>query len=45
MVPGARAMVLVRAGIAAADPAAAVARAMAGVLADPPGPGGRPPAP
>ncbi len=41
MAPGARAMALVRAGIAAADPAAAVARAMAGVLADPPGSGGR----
>lgn len=36
-----RAMALIRAGIAAADPQAAVLRAMPAVLADPPGPGGR----
>ncbi|SIQ31841.1 hydroxypyruvate reductase [Paracoccus thiocyanatus] len=41
MTPGGRAMALIRAGIAAADPGAAVARGMAEVLADPPGPGGR----
>ncbi len=34
-------MALIEAGIAAADPAAAVARGMAEVLADPPAPGGR----
>ncbi|WP_287884636.1 MULTISPECIES: glycerate kinase type-2 family protein [Paracoccus] len=36
-----RAMALIRAGIAAADPGAAVVRGMGEVLADPPGPGGR----
>ncbi|UFM66459.1 DUF4147 domain-containing protein [Paracoccus sp. MA] len=41
MAPRDRAMALIRAGIAAADPAAAVARGMAEVLADPPEPGGR----
>ncbi|MFH5775960.1 glycerate kinase [Paracoccus sp. NGMCC 1.201697] len=41
MRPVDRAMDLIRAGIAAADPAAAVRRGMAEVLADPPGPGGR----
>ncbi|MDS9466165.1 DUF4147 domain-containing protein [Paracoccus sp. MBLB3053] len=41
MRPDDRAMALIRAGIAAADPAAAVSRGMADVLADPPGPGGK----
>ena len=36
-----RAMTLIRAGIAAADPVAAVARSMAAALENPPGPGGR----
>jgi hydroxypyruvate reductase len=36
-----RAMALIRAGIAAADPGAAVRRGMAAVLENPPGPGGR----
>ena len=36
-----RAMTLIRAGIAAADPGAAVARSMAAALENPPGPGGR----
>jgi len=40
MSPSERAMALIRAGIAAADPAAAVTRGLAGALADPPGPGG-----
>lgn len=38
--PARRALALIRAGIAAADPAAAVARHMQVVLDDPPGPGG-----
>ncbi|WP_085501254.1 glycerate kinase type-2 family protein [Paracoccus sp. J56] len=41
MTPSDRAMALIREGIAAAEPGAAVARAMAEVLADPPGQGGR----
>lgn len=41
MSPSDRAMALIRAGIAAADPAAAVARGLDAALADPPGPGGR----
>ncbi|RCW86725.1 glycerate kinase type-2 family protein [Paracoccus lutimaris] len=41
MGPAERAMALIRAGIAAADPGAAVARGMAEVLANPPGAGGR----
>lgn len=39
--PGARAMDLIRKGIAAAEPGGAVSRAMAGVLSDPPAAGGR----
>ena len=39
--PGARAMDLIRKGIAAAEPGGAVRRAMAGVLSDPPAAGGR----
>ena len=39
--PPERAMALIRAGIAAADPADAVSRHIAAVLADPPGPDGR----
>lgn len=41
MDPRDRAMALIRAGIAAADPRTAVLRAMPAVLADPPGPDGR----
>lgn len=41
MSPADRAMALIRVGIGAADPGAAVARGMAEVLADPPGQGGR----
>ncbi len=41
MGPADRAMALIRAGIAAADPGAAVARGMAAVLENPPGAGGR----
>lgn len=41
MGPADRAIALIRAGIAAADPGAAVARGMAAVLDNPPGAGGR----
>ncbi len=41
MGPAERAMALIRAGIAAADPGAAVTRGMGAALANPPGPGGR----
>ena len=41
MEPAERAMALIRAGIAAADPGAAVTRGMGAALANPPGPGGR----